>query len=120
VSTAAADLNLDWGAAGCVNGRTQYAENGSRWDRILIPADEQTVSVLQFDPATRAYVSMRYFLPAGQMDALRKIRTQVKLKACSTDEAARANLSQQQAAMRTQLPTYPNEKIVYACRPGGG
>jgi hypothetical protein len=120
VSTAVADLNLDWGAAGCVNGRTQYAENGSRWDRILVPADEQTVSVLQFDPATRAYVSMRYFLPAAQMDALRKIRSQVKLKACSTDEAARANLSQQQAAMRTQLPTYPNEKIVYACRPGTG
>ena len=118
VSTAVADLNLDWGAAGCVNGRTQYAENGSKWDRILVPSDEQTVSVLQFDPATRAYVSMRYFLPAAQMDALRKIRTQVKLKACSADEAARVNLSQQQAAIRTQLPTYPNEKIVYACRPG--
>jgi S1-C subfamily serine protease len=117
VSTAVADLNLDWGAAGCVNGRTQYAENGSRWDRVLVPSDEQTVSVLQFDPATRSYVSMRYFLTAGQMDALRKIRAQVKLKACSTDEAARVNLSQQQAAMRTQLPTYPNEKIVYACRP---
>jgi V8-like Glu-specific endopeptidase len=118
VSTAVADLNLDWGAAGCVNGRTQYAENGSKWDRILVPSDEQTVSVLQFDPATRAYVSMRYFLPAAQMDALRKLRSQVKLKACSTDEAARTNLSQQQASIRTQLPTYPNEKIVYACRPG--
>jgi V8-like Glu-specific endopeptidase len=118
VSTAVADLNLDWGAAGCVNGRTQYAENGSKWDRILVPSDEQTVSVLQFDPATRAYVSMRYFLPAAQMDALRKVRAQVKLKACSTDEAARVNLSQQQAAIRAQLPTYPNEKIVYACRPG--
>ncbi len=117
VSTAVADLNLDWGASGCVNGRTQYAENGSKWDRVLVPSDEQTVSVLQFDPATRSYVSMRYFLTAGQMDALRKIRSQVTLKACSTDEAARANLSQQQAAMRTQLPTYPNEKIVYACRP---
>jgi S1-C subfamily serine protease len=117
VSTAVADLNLDWGASGCVNGRTQYAENGSKWDRVLVPSEEQTVSVLQFDPATRSYVSMRYFLAAPQMDALRKIRSQVTLKACSTDEAARVNLSQQQAAMRTQLPTYPNEKIVYACRP---
>lgn len=118
VATAVADLTLDWGASGCVNGRTQYAENGSKWDRILVPGDEQTVSVLQFDPATRSYVSTRYFLPAQQMDALRKIRAQITLKACSTDEAARASLSQQQAAIRTQLPTYPNEKIVYACRPG--
>ena len=115
VSTAVSDVELDWGTAGCANGRTQYAENGSKWDRILVPSEEQTVSVLQFDPATRSYISLRYFLTAGQMDTLRKIRSQVKLKACSTDEAARINLSQQQAAMRTQLPTYPNEKIVYSC-----
>lgn len=119
VSSAVSDLTLDWGAHGCMNERTQYAEDGSKWDRVLVPGEEQTVSVLQFDPATRAYTASRYFLSADQMDTLRKIRSQVTVKACSADEAGRANLASQQAAIRTTLPTYPNEKIVYACKPAG-
>ncbi len=112
------DVKLDWGAGGCMNGRTQYAENGSRWDRILVPAEEQTVSILQFDPATRIYSNTRYLLSAGQMDAARKVRSQVTVKACSPDIGARANLSSQQAAIRAALPPYPNEKIVYSCKAG--
>ena len=111
------DVKLDWGTSGCMNQRTQYAENGSKWDRILVPAEEQTVSVLQFDPATRIYSTSRYLLSAAQMDAVRKVRSQVSLKACTTDIAARANLSAQQAAIRTTLPPLPNEKIVYSCKP---
>ncbi|WP_170207995.1 S1 family peptidase [Sphingomonas glacialis] len=117
VSSSTEDTVIDWGQAGCMNGRTQYAENGSKWDRILVPAQEQTVSVLQFDPATRRYVTTRYFLGSDQMDELRKIRSQVTLKACSPDEAGRANLASQQAAIRTSLPARPNEKIVYQCTP---
>lgn len=117
VSSSTAEVELDWGGAGCMNGRTQYAENGSKWDRILVPTEEPTVSVLQFDPATRDYSTMRYFLSAAQMDAVRQIRSQVTLKACSPDEAARANLATQQAAIRAALPAYPNEKIVYSCKP---
>jgi S1-C subfamily serine protease len=118
VSSATTDLPIDWGKAGCMNGRTQYAENGSKWDRILVPSDEQTVSVLQFDPATKGYVTTRYFLTADQMDGLRKIRSQVTLKACSPDEAGRITLASQQAAIRASLPPQPNEKIVYSCAPG--
>lgn len=117
VSSTTQDVTIDWGKAGCMNGRTQYAENGSKWDRILVPSEEQTVSVLQFDPATRGYVNARYFLSAEQMEGLRKIRATVKLKACSPDEAGRANLATQQAAIRTALPARPNEKIVYNCTP---
>lgn len=120
VSSTASALKIDWGAAGCMNGRTQYAENGSKWDRILVPSQEQTVSVLQFDPATRAYVTTRYFLSAEEMDGLRKIRSQVTVKACSSDEAGRANLATQQAAIRTALPQQPNERIVYRCTPESG
>ena len=117
VSSQIADVAIDWGASGCMNGRTQYAENGSKWDRILVPSEEQTVSVMQFDPATRQYVTRRYFLSADQMDAVRKVRSQVTLKACSPDEAGRANLGTQQAAIRTTLPAQPNEKLVYSCSP---
>jgi len=119
VSSSTEDLSIDWGAAGCMNGRTQYAENGSKWDRILVPSEDQTVSVLQFDPATRIYSNQRYFLTAAQMDALRKVRSQVTIKACSPDEAGRTNLMTQQSAIRTLLPAYPNEKIVYSCRSTG-
>ncbi len=115
VSSPTTDVTVDWGKAGCMNGRTQYAENGSRWDRILVPAEEQTVSVLQFDPATKSYTTSRYFLGADQMDSVRKIRAQVTVKACSPDEAGRANLATQQAAIRTALPPQPNERIVYRC-----
>ena len=115
ISSTTEDVAIDWGKAGCMNGRTQYAENGSKWDRILVPSEEQTVSVLQFNPATRSYVNARYFLSAEQMEGLRKIRSTVKLKACSPDEAGRANLATQQAAIRTALPARPNEKIVYTC-----
>lgn len=117
VASQTTDVMIDWGAAGCMNGRTQYAENGSKWDRIFVPADEQTVSVMQFDPATRTYVTRRYFLSADQMDSVRQIRSQVTLKACTPDEAGRANLGTQQAAIRTALPPQPNEKIVYNCTP---
>lgn len=109
------DVSIDWGKAGCMNGRTQYAENGGKWDRILVPAQEQTVSVLQFDPAAKTYVTSRYFLTATQMEDLRRIRSQVTLKACSPDEAGRAQLAGQQAAIRAALPPTPNERIAYAC-----
>jgi S1-C subfamily serine protease len=116
VSTAVSDVSIDWGADGCMNGRTQYTQTGSKWAKVLVPDEEQTVSVLEFDPASRAYSSQRYFLSAAQMDTLRKIRAQSTLKACSTDEAARTSLSMQQTAIQAALPAYPNEKIVYSCK----
>lgn len=112
-----ADVRLDWGSEGCVNQRTQYVSDGSRWSRILVPAEEQTVSVLQFDPASRSYSNTRYYLSAPQMEAVRKLRGQSPLKGCSADGGQLAALGQQQAAIRAALPAYPNEKIVYSCTP---
>ena len=115
VSSSTDPVKLDWGQDGCMNGRTQYAEDGTKWDRFLVPNEEQTASLLQFDPATKSYTALRYFLGADQMDALRKIRSQIPLKACSADPAARAALATQQGAIRAALPSAPNEKIVYRC-----
>jgi len=115
VSSSSDPVKLDLGQDGCMNGQTQYAESGSKWERVLVPNQEQTVSLLQFDPATGSYTAQRYFLGADQMDAVRKIRAQVPLKACSADPAARASLAAQQASVRAALPAYPNEKIVYRC-----
>ncbi|MBN2971428.1 trypsin-like peptidase domain-containing protein [Roseomonas aeriglobus] len=109
---------LAWGGDGCMNGRTQYAEDGrGGWQRVLVPDGEATVSILDYRPDTRTYTQTRYFLDDARMTEARRLRQGVAIKACSTDAAARANLSGQQSAIRAALPAVPNEKLVYSCKP---
>ncbi len=115
--SATQDTILDWRGDGCMNGRTQYAEDGrGGWARILVPDEEATVSILAYQPATRTYINTRYLLGDATMTEARRLRKGVAIKACSTDGAARANLAGQQAAIRAALPPLPNEKLVYACK----
>lgn len=120
VVSSAASVPLDWGKGGCVNGRTQYLAANGRWERILVPDREQTVSVLGFDPAARTYAVTRYFLGGDAMAAVRKLRGPAG-KACTADPLAVAALAERAAAIRAQLPPLPNEKLVYTCAaaPGG-
>jgi hypothetical protein len=114
------DVTIDIDPDGCVNGRTQYAETGQRnWQRILVPDEEQTVSVLEYAPATRTYSTTRYLLSSRQMADARRLRSDVKTKACSTDPAGRADLAAKQQAVRTALPQVFNERLVYSCKPAG-
>lgn len=113
------EVRLDVGPDGCINGKTQYAEAGKHWQRILVPEQEQTVSVLEFDPATRTYSNTRYLLSAEAMTKARALRAGVTLKSCSQDQAARGNLATQQASIRAALPSVYNEKLVYRCAPAG-
>ncbi|MBO9624482.1 MAG: trypsin-like peptidase domain-containing protein [Sphingomonas sp.] len=115
--TAVDRIDLDIGADGCINGRTQYAEAGTRWQRILVPENEQSVSVLEFDPVASTYTNTRFLLSAEQMARARQLRATVPLKSCSADQAARAALASQQQALRAALPTVYNEKLVYSCKP---
>ena len=115
-----AETALRWDGDGCINGRTQYAEDGrGGWARVLVPDEEATVSILAYQPATRTYTNTRYFLDAARMTEARRLRKGVAIKDCSDEGAARANLSSQQAAIRAALPALPNEKLVYSCRPAG-
>ena len=112
---------MDWQANGCMNGRTQYAEApNSGWERILVPDDEQTVSVLRYEPATGTYINTRYMLGADRMAEARRLREGVALKQCAGESAGRANLATQQAAIRGALPPLPNERLVYQCHPARG
>jgi hypothetical protein len=113
--TAIDKVNIDLGADGCVNGRTQYAESGKRWQRVLVPDQEQTVSVLDFDPDTRTYTNTRYLLSSEQMKTTRSLRATIPLKTCSSDQSARAALAAQQQSIRATLPPVYNEKLVYSC-----
>ncbi|WP_445192178.1 S1C family serine protease [Sphingomonas sp. Tas61C01] len=110
------DVPLTWNRAGCMNDRTQYLQANGRWDRVLVPDVEQTVSLLSFDPATRTYSNTRYLLSAAAMEAMRKLRVTGTPKSCTIDPVPLDRLTQQQAAVRAALPPLPNEKLVYSCR----
>ncbi len=108
-------VELTMGPDGCINGKTQYAESGSRWQRILVPNEEATVSVLDYDPASRTYTNTRYLLSSEQMDRARQLRAGVQLKTCSQDQAARGQLATSQQEIKAALPQLYNEKLVYRC-----
>ena len=113
------DVSLEWRPGGCVNGRTQYAPTGEVWERVLVPDEEDTVSIARFDPATRTYTNTRYLLGARDMAALRKLRGETEIKECTGDDAALAALARHEAELRAALPSLPNEKLVYSCGPAG-
>lgn len=115
--SAATDVPLDWTGTGCVNRRTQYARNGDVWTRILVPAEEQAVSVLEFRPATGEYVVTRYLLDAAAMERVRALRRDVEVKSCTADPEARTILADRQREIGAVLPSLPNERLVYACAP---
>jgi V8-like Glu-specific endopeptidase len=115
--SAADDVKLDWGGDGCMNGRTQYARRGDSWSRILVPNSEQTVSVLDYDPARGEYVVTRYLVGAEAMEKARALRRQVEIKTCSGDSEAVTILGDRQESIRQSLPEIPNERLVYSCTP---
>lgn len=117
--SAAADVQLDWAETGCVNGRTQYARNGDVWTRILVPASEQAVSVLEFRPAAGEYVVTRYLLDAQAMERVRGLRRGVDVKTCTADPESRTILADQLREIGANLPRVPNERLVYSCRNQG-
>jgi V8-like Glu-specific endopeptidase len=113
-------VQLDWTETGCVNGRTQYAQHGEGWSRILVPADEATISVAEFDPATGRYIVDRYLMSAADMAKARELRSQIEVKECAADEEALALLADRQEMIRSSLPDVPNERLVYQCGAAGG
>jgi V8-like Glu-specific endopeptidase len=113
------EVPLDWTATGCVNGRTQYAQEGPVWTRVLVPADQRTVSVLQFRPGDGEYVVTRYQLEAAAMERVRAMRRGVDNRACTADVEARTILADQQREIAAMLPRLPNERLVYTCQREG-
>jgi S1-C subfamily serine protease len=117
--SSAEDVVLRWSEGGCVNGRTQYAQTGDAWHRILVPNDEATVSVAEFRPAAGDYVVTRYLLGAAAMKQVRDLRSQIELKSCTADDEALALLADRQETIRSSLPRVPNERLVYDCSRSG-
>lgn len=113
-------VTLNAGPDGCFDGGTQYAESGRRWQRVVVPEDEQTVSIREFDPDSETYSETRYLLSAADMQRVREVRPTVPIKQCTADQAARASLASLQQSIRAALPPTYNEKLVYHCAPAAG
>ena len=110
------DVEFDWGADGCVNGRTQYGRADGQWRRVLVPDDEDAVSVNSYDPQTRTFRSDRYLLGRNAMAQAREARATYDPPQCGLTDAAR-QLGEHQSSVLTLLPARPNERLVYSCAP---
>ena len=119
--SATTDVPISIGKGGCVNGRTQYTQGADdRWQRILVPNEEATVTVASIDSAGRDYRVERYLLDAETMTKARETRAAITLKSCTANSDELAGLAAQQDAIRSALPASPNERLVYRCQPASG
>lgn len=113
------ELSLDWTTEGCVNGRTQYGRDGAKWSRIFVPNEEQTVTISNFDPDGLEFTTERYLMSFDAMTKARELRTQYGNKNCSATEPATqdilTDITDMVRAIRTELPTQANERLVYEC-----
>ncbi|MDY7098103.1 MAG: trypsin-like peptidase domain-containing protein [Pseudomonadota bacterium] len=108
------DVEFDWGADGCVNGRTQYGMVNGDWTRVFVPNDEDAVSINTYDPNTRIFQSDRYLLGRSEMSEARESRSAYTPPSCGVTDGARV-LGEQQSAILSILPDRPNERLVYTC-----
>lgn len=110
---------IAWRADGCLNGTAQFVENGSKWERLLVPDGEQTVTLAEYRPAAGIYTENLYYLGARDMARARELRARAQPAACTRDPAALGDFAQAQDAIRALLPGRPDEWVSYDCTPAG-
>ncbi|TMM50352.1 S1 family peptidase [Qipengyuania marisflavi] len=108
------DISFDWTAGGCVNERTQYGFASGTWSRVLVPNDEDAVSVNSFDPDRRIFRTERYLLPRAAMEQARAARAKYQAPKCGSADAS-AKLGELQSEVLSQLKQTPNERLVFEC-----
>ena len=110
-----ADVAFTWQSDGCVNGRTQYVENGDRWIRSFVPNNDAQVSVVSYVPETEIY-RIESFLPGNEaMQLAREARQLYDVKTCTADPSQRTNIENMNKAITSQLPPTPNEILLFTC-----
>ncbi|MFL0356094.1 serine protease [Erythrobacter sp. GH1-10] len=108
------DVEFEWDADGCVNGRTQYGREGARWSRVFVPNEEAVVSINQIDSDAREYRIERYLIGRNGMALARDTRQSYDPPTCGAINAA-DRLGEMQADVLSQLPDQPNERLIYTC-----
>ncbi|MGB3803970.1 MAG: serine protease, partial [Sphingopyxis granuli] len=115
------DVPVEIGGDGCINRRTQYAQGtDGRWQRILVPNEEATVTIASIDDGAHEYRVERYLLDAETMAKARALRAAAEIKGCAADPQALAAFATQQDAIKGALPPTPNERLVYRCQKVAG
>jgi serine protease Do len=113
--SSAADIDFDWTDKGCVNGRTQYVEDGGKWLRSFVPSTDPQVSVISYAPDSKTYRIERYLLGLDAMGKVREARNRYDVKGCTADPVALERVGNMNKAVREALPAAPNEMLVFAC-----
>ena len=108
------DIEFEWSEGGCVNERTQYGYATGTWSRVFVPNSEDAVSVNSFDPDRRIFRSERYLLARSAMNQAREARSKYSAPKCGVEGAA-TQLGDLQGEVLGQLPSQPNERLVYRC-----
>jgi hypothetical protein len=111
------DVPLQWGAGGCVNGKTQYGLAQDGWSRVLVPNGEDTIAVTHFDPDTHSYTVERFLMGIEDMNRARAERTKIEFPPCGASEDLARRLGTAQGAIKALLPAEPNERMRYSCQP---
>jgi serine protease Do len=109
------DVLFDWAKSGCINGRTQYVENGAGWSRTLVPNNDAQVSLVSYIPASDTYRIERYLLGMDAMEKAREARQRYDVTNCSAAPETLAKIDNMNKAVREILPASPNEILVYSC-----
>lgn len=110
-----ADVEFTWQPDGCVNGRTQYVESGGRWVRSFVPNNDAQISVVSYAPETDIYRIDRFLLGSEAMQSAREARQLYDVKTCTTDPVQLTNIENMNKAIAAQLPSTPNEVLLFAC-----
>lgn len=110
-----ADVEFTWQADGCVNGRTQYIDNGGRWVRSFVPNNDAQISVTSYTPETGIYRIERFLPGIEAMQAAREARQLYDVKTCTSDPTQLTNIENMNKSIATQLPRTPNEILLFTC-----
>jgi len=111
------DVPLQWGAGGCVNGKTQYGLAQDGWSRVLVPNGEDTIAVTHYDPDTHGYTVERFLMGIDDMNRARAERTKISIPPCGASEDLARQFGAAQGAIKALLPSVPNERMRYNCQP---
>ncbi|HZV18652.1 MAG TPA: trypsin-like peptidase domain-containing protein [Sphingobium sp.] len=111
-----ADVPFSWTAGGCLNGQTQFVQSAGQWSRVLVPAEEASISVRTFDPAIGRYRADKYLVGEQTVEQARALREKLGWSGCTADPERLAALARMQADIVALLPAQPNERLAYGCR----
>lgn len=110
-----ADVLFTWANGGCINGRTQYVDNGGDWSRSFVPNNDAQVSLVSYSPASQSYRIERYLPGMDAMEKAREARKRYDVTSCSSDPVMLEKIDNMNKAVRELLPPTPNELLNFAC-----